>query len=84
MKPKHRTDSQIAAFKALAQEVDCDVSETAFDAKLNKVARTSVPRKPVKRAPAAKVVSAKREQIASKTEAPAPARKKIRIALPDA
>jgi hypothetical protein len=75
-KTAHSGD-QMSRFKEAARELGCDESEAAFNEKLAKVARASVPRKPV--------IAAKgpKPQRASKPtpKAPSPAKKKIKFGL---
>jgi len=49
--PKGRAGpvSQLKLFKLAARAVECDEAEAGFDKALSKIARASVPRKPVKR-----------------------------------
>lgn len=37
------------SFKSVARRLECDESEAAFDKSLGKIARASVPRKPIRR-----------------------------------
>jgi hypothetical protein len=69
--------AQHTQFAAMARELGCDESELAFNAKLEKVARAAVPRKPATRAKVTK--PQKPEKPAANAEAPA--KKKTRFNL---
>ena len=71
--------AQHTEFARMARALGCDDSEPAFDTKLGKVARASVPRKAAKRAAAGKPLKAKAADKPS-----VQAKKKIRFNLPGA
>lgn len=75
-------EAQIGAFRAIARELGCDESEASFDAKLEKVARAAVPRKPAARSKLTK--RPKAEKISKAAKVSAPAKKRIRFNLPGA
>ncbi len=63
----------------MAREIGCDESESAFNAKLEKVARAAVPRKPAVRAKVTKPQKPAKELAANK--AVVPIKKKIKFGL---
>jgi hypothetical protein len=79
-KDSPKPGAQHTHFTALARELGCEESETAFNASLEKLARVAVPRKP---AVAAKALKPQRT-LKTELKVPGPAKKKIRFTLPGA